>query len=326
MNWPEVPCIDIGPLRADFNSEEAIQVGAKFAQAAQDVGFVSIRNHGVKRELIDEIEQVAKRFMALPLETKLGFSWDHQEDVDTGYFPAKLDGKEGFDIKQLGIYWDSDEPITKTKLPENAVCEGFKHAMNTYTKELIKLTKLLLHTLSRACRYADDKVNAFDALMHMHTSAMRLNYYPKRATAHTKGSDGEFLNCPEHFDTGLITILSQDDVGGLQVLRPSDQKWIDIPPQSDTLVINTGRAMEILSNGRSLATLHRVKFTVNRERVSIPFFVAPENTATIHPLNVPESEWKYGKIEYRQWIEDVIRATFPEYADRKRTKSKNLTQ
>ena len=48
------------------------------------------------------------------------------------------------------------------------------------------------------------------------------------------------LNCPEHYDTGLITILSQDDVGGLQVLRPSDKKWIDIPPQEDTLVINTG--------------------------------------------------------------------------------------
>ena len=47
--------------------------------------------------------------MALPLETKLEFSWDHQEDVDTGYFPAKLDGKEGFDIKQLGIYWDSGQ-------------------------------------------------------------------------------------------------------------------------------------------------------------------------------------------------------------------------
>lgn len=100
--------------------------------------------------------------------------------------------------------------------------------------------------------------------------------------------------------------------------------------------------MEILSNGRSLATLHRVKFTANRsgpffcksrisklqkrERVSIPFFVAPENTAQIHPLNVNPAEWKYAKVEYRQWIEDVIRSTFPEYAARKRTKSEKLRE
>jgi len=166
------------------------------------------------------------------------------------------------------------------------------------TKELIKLTKLLLHTLSRACGYDDSNRNAFDKLMHMHTSALRLNYYPSRSTAYTKGSDGEMLNCPEHYDTGLITILSQDDVGGLQVLRPSDKKWIDIPPQEDALVINTGRAMEIISNGKSLATLHRVKFTPNRERVSIPFFVAPQNTAVIHPLNVVEEKWNYEKLDF----------------------------
>ena len=59
--------------------------------------------------------------------------------------------------------------------------------------------------------------------------------------------------------------------------------------------------MEIISNGESLATLHRVKFTKDRERVSIPWFVAPNHDAQIFPFNVPAENWKYEKIEYMQW-------------------------
>ena len=50
------------------------------------------------------------------------------------------------------------------------------------------------------------------------------------------------------------------------------------------------------------------------------------NKAQIHPLNKPEDEWKYEKVEYRKWIEDVIRKTFPEYAERQRTKSNSLKE
>ena len=88
-------------------------------------------------------------------------------------------------------------------------------------------------------------------------------------------------------------------------------------PQDDVLVINTGRAMEIISNGQSLATYHRVKFTPNRKRISIPFFLAPNADAKIYPFGVAEKSRKYDEIEYSKWWEDVIRQTFPEYAKRK---------
>ena len=67
----------------------------------------------------------------------------------------------------------------------------------------------------------------------------------------------------EHFDSGLITLLYQDNVGGLEVQRPSDGKWIPIAPQEDVFVINTGRAMERITNGEAHATKHRVRIGVS---------------------------------------------------------------
>ena len=114
----------------------------------------------------------------------------------------------------------------------------------------------------------------------------RYNYYPKLEKAWTFGEKDDvplsrvfklvFLSsfriyqwididfktrpsCVEHFDSGLITLLYQDNVGGLEVQRPSDGKWIPIAPQDDVFVINTGRAMERITNGVAHATKHRVR-------------------------------------------------------------------
>ena len=61
-----------------------------------------------------------------------------------------------------------------------------------------------------------------------HRSFLRVNYYPPREKAWTSGSDGSPLNCVEHFDSGIITLLYQDDVGGLEVQNPHNNEWIPV--------------------------------------------------------------------------------------------------
>ena len=68
---------------------------------------------------------------------------------DTGYFPAKLDGKEGFDILHHGFYWNSKEKLSETRLPTDSEVTDFESTINEYADEICKLAKVLLHAISR---------------------------------------------------------------------------------------------------------------------------------------------------------------------------------
>ena len=85
-----------------------------------------------------------------------------------------------------------------------------------------------------------------------------------------------------HTDYGLLTLLQQDAVGGLQVLNR--ERWLDVPPLADSLVCNVGDMLERLTNGRYLSALHRAKNLSARERLSMVLFLDPSFDAKLEPL------------------------------------------
>lgn len=85
-----------------------------------------------------------------------------------------------------------------------------------------------------------------------------------------------------HTDAGGVILLFQDDeVGGLQILK--DDQWIDVQPLKNTIVINTGDQIEVLSNGKYKSAWHRVLAAPNGNRRSLASFYNPSLTATIAP-------------------------------------------
>jgi len=190
----------------------------------------------------------------------------------------------------------------------------FEKIVTEYLNSVAALGKILLRAIARANNWAPE----WEEIMPGHRSFLRYNFYPKLDKAWTFGEeDNTPLSCVEHFDSGLITLLYQDNVGGLEVQRPSDGKWIPIAPQEDVFVINTGRAMERITNGEAHATKHRVRFQPNTERRSIPYFYQPNPNASIWPFGKPKSEWKFPPVKYLEWYNTNIRKNFPEYAERK---------
>ena len=108
-------------------------------------------------------------------------------------------------------------------------------------------------------------------------STLRFNYYPNQSKpVEISKQDGVALGCETHVDSGIFTVLYQDKKGGLQVQNRNNEKWYNVPFNKNALIVNTGRALEFLSEGKFKATNHRVLWNKSK-RLSIPFFFEPSH-------------------------------------------------
>ncbi len=106
----------------------------------------------------------------------------------------------------------------------------------------------------------------------------RIFHYPPA----TASEHAEAWGVGEHTDYGLLTMLLQDDVGGLQVRSPTG--WIDVPADPDALVCNVGDMLERMTGGRYRSTPHRARNVASRGRLSFPFFFDPGWDAEVVPV------------------------------------------
>jgi isopenicillin N synthase-like dioxygenase len=113
-----------------------------------------------------------------------------------------------------------------------------------------------------------------------------------------------------HTDHGIVTILWQDDSGGLEVLD-KDENWIAAPPVPGSYVINIGELMKRWTNARFRATVHRVIHTQDTDRFSMPLFCNPNFRTVVDPrqLGVAEEDAKYEPVESGKFLISRFQAT-----------------
>jgi len=121
------------------------------------------------------------------------------------------------------------------------------------------------------------------------------------------------LGIHHHTDAGALTVLLQDDVGGLQVYK--DGYWHNIPPVPGAIVVNTGDMMQVWSNDSYQAATHRVLAMESSDRYSIPFFFNPAATARVSPLPTVISESRPCAYKPIEWAEFRGKRTDGDYAD-----------
>jgi isopenicillin N synthase-like dioxygenase len=149
-----------------------------------------------------------------------------------------------------------------------------------------------------------------------HTGFIRLNYYPVKdpmASAGVEHLPEASLGVHHHTDAGALTVLMQDDVGGLQVFRGG--YWHNVQPVPGAFVINTGDMMQVWSNDNYQAPVHRVLAMSESDRFSIPFFFNPSAATTVSPFPTVVSAERPARYKTIRWSEFRGQRTDGDYAD-----------
>jgi isopenicillin N synthase-like dioxygenase len=293
-----VPIIDI----AELDSPESLQA---IDRACRDWGFFQVTGHGIEPALLRNIFDVSREFFSRPVEEKRRI----QRDAENywGYYDKELT-KNRQDWKEIYDFGPADSQRLKPRWPTGHLRLRFEPVIRAYYANCRSLALRLLSVLARNLDVSAGKLSqCFDAA---DTSFLRLNYYPQCTVA---TSDGRPFGVGEHTDAGALTLLLQDDQPGLEVFR--EGRWYLVEPIPGALVINIGDMIQVWSNDRYRAALHRVVTNPAEDRYSVPFFLSPSYETTYAPLPTtvsPQDPARYRPIRWREFR--TLRAA-GDYAD-----------
>jgi isopenicillin N synthase-like dioxygenase len=269
-----VPLIDVSGSRSSSRSDR-LRVAEAIRRASLDKGFFYIENHGVPDRLIEAVFQESRSFFASPLTDRLTVGRTHSRS-GRGFEPiggqdleqtGAPDLKEAFD---LGVELPLDDPRVLAGIENcgpNQWPRGlpaFRPVMETYFQAMLELAVQLMRALALSLDLAEDY---FDPFCREPVALLRLLHYPQQPIRSYSSVKG----CGAHTDWGAITLLLQDDAGGLQIRDPVSG-WLHAPPRAGAFVVNLGDLMARWTNDRYRSTEHRVINLSGRDRYSVPFF------------------------------------------------------
>lgn len=272
-----IPIIDIGPLR-DGSAE--IGVAREIHEASRDVGFLYIRNHGIDPELIAETHETGLAFFRQDDEIKreVSISRDHRGYLRPG--ASKMEDDAIADLKESFV-WGHDFPPSQRMRPLEGVnrwpgaMPGLRPVLERY---LVAASGVARHVLRGCALGLGLAADTFLQRTSRPLSRASLAYYPPQPE--TLGT--EVFGVSPHTDFGVLTVLCQDEVGGLHVQDYAGE-WVAAPPLPGTLVVNVGDLLARWSNGKLRSTPHRVINRSGRERLSIVVAFDPDFDTLIDP-------------------------------------------
>ncbi|GIF76705.1 isopenicillin N synthase family dioxygenase [Asanoa siamensis] len=279
MTDTRLPVIDVGPLRSGADPDA---VARQIESACRDTGFFYVMGHGVPAALLERLDAAARSFFALPEAEKLAIAMRHAGPAWRGYFPLGGELTAGRPDRKEGIYFGEELPAgdPRAGLPLHggnlfpAAVPELRAAVLDYQAALTDLAQDVLRGVARSLDLPADYFAA--GYTRVPTVLFRIFHYPPQPPGDDDWGVGE------HTDYGLLTLLAQDENGGLAVRTPGG--WIDAPPLPDTFVCNIGDMLERLTGGWYRSTLHRVRNVSGNERLSYPFFFDPDFGAEVPPL------------------------------------------
>jgi isopenicillin N synthase-like dioxygenase len=273
-----IPTLDLRTLEEDT---------APLARACQEWGFFKLSGHGISQARRERFMHALQAFFAAPSATKA--SIERTRENPRGFFDRELtknkqDWKEIFDF---GV--DQDAAGDMNQWPEGIA--NFKLTMVDWFEASYELSLVLMERILTTLGAAPYALQ--DAFFPSHSSFLRLNYYPVCDEPADPAADiptTGHLGVSHHTDAGALTVLLQDNVPGLQVKRGAT--WYTVEPEPGAFIVNVGDLLQVWSNNRYRAPLHRVLANSSKARFSAPFFLNPRFDCTVAPLTKEPANYR----------------------------------
>ncbi len=277
-----IPVIDITPLR---DGSDPKGVADALHAASQGLGFIYIKGHGISDETIEAARSCAYEFFRQPDADKATISVSSKHRGWLGQGGAKMQNDAKADLKESFI-WGYEDGDGNT--PQDHALRGpnqwpeFLPSMRMSAMDYFNQVHEVAHHLMRGFALGLDLEEDF----FLRTSAKPLSrasfvYYPKQPEE--MGED-QFGVGP-HTDFGVLTVLCQDNVGGLQV-EDINGEWIEAPPIAGTLIVNVADLLARWTDGAYKSTPHRVVNSSGRERLSLVLAFDPDPDTMIDAREV----------------------------------------
>ena len=307
-DFDAIPVISLAGLEGTREAIDAVT--ANIVEACETAGFFYCVDHGVSLARIEAVFAAARWFFARPQAERDAL------DVATspnfrGYVPIGITGPDVprrlLEAFQMMLDLGPDDPDVRAgnimyganRWPPGA--PEFRSAMEGYFADMTALSLRLLRAFARGLGLAD---NYFEAFFRKPLTQLRLLHYPPQPP------DAEAQGVETHTDTGAFTILSQDQVGGLEV-RNRAGRWIEARPIPGSFVINIADMMQRWTDRRFVSTPHRVANRTGADRYSVPFFANPDYSAIITPLARGPSAEPLEPLACGPYVEAAYRAAWP---------------
>jgi isopenicillin N synthase-like dioxygenase len=261
-----IPVIDVDRVRP------IDEVAAEFRAAAVDMGFLYVKNHGINPSVRAAAFDAVQRFFALPLEAKervprtggMDRGWE-------GLEKQRNDTASAPDYKESWNFSLRSRPSTRppNKWPAEFSDHEFREPLMTYYLAVAGVGDHLMRVFARSL---DLPVDYFDEMFRDGIGSIRTLFYPP----HPKNAKFNQLGAGAHTDAGVLTLLAQDDAGGLEV-QSAQGEWLSAQVIPDTLVVNLGDCAQRWTNDLYRSTKHRVmNANSGRDRYSMAYFHGPK--------------------------------------------------
>jgi isopenicillin N synthase-like dioxygenase len=310
-----LPVIDISGLSSPSTADRKA-VGAELRAACLDKGFFYIRNHAVPETVVESVFKEAAAFFVLP-EEKAHVD-KSKSRANRGYEPlqgqtleagAPPDLKEGY---YIGPEHRPDDPRVVAGMFNHGANQwpagrpSFRPIMLAYLDVMLDLSTRMMRGIALSLDLPEDYFADFctDAMANV-----RLLHYPPQPAQARPGQKG----AGAHTDFGGLTLLRQDDVGGLQVWDQGSDGWIHADPLPGTFIVNLGDMIARWTNDRYRSTVHRVVNASGRERYSVPFFYSgnfAHQVKCIPTCLAPGETPKYPATTVETHMREMYRKTY----------------